>query len=405
MRVLFADKLPDRARVRLASHGFEVRVEADATGAALTALMHAYDPAVLVVRSTRVDRATLAAGSALSLVVRAGAGVNTIDLEAAGEYGVFVANCPGKNADAVAELALGLMLAIDRRIPDNVIDLRAGIWNKGLYGKALGLKGRTLGILGLGQIGGEVARRARAFGMRVVGWSRSLDEARAGSLGVERAETPEALAAQSDILSIHLALSGQTRGFVGDAILGALRPDSVVINTSRAEVVDHEALARHLDARQLWLGTDVFADEPSGSKGSITDALAGHPRVIGTHHIGASTEQAQQAVADEVCRIIELYRTSGRAPNCVNLAIESRATHCVVVRHRDEVGVLASVLEALKAGGINVAEMENMLFSAGGAASARILVHQAPDPDVITAMRAAPNVLHVNVVPLNPRRS
>src|SRR5581483_3714100 len=128
-------------------------------------------------------------GRELALIVRAGAGVNTIDVKAASARGVYVANCPGRNSIAVAELAIGLLCALDRRIPDQVADLRAGKWDKKEYGKADGLFGKTLGIVGFGAIGSEVARRARAFGMRVIAWSRSLDEARAAEEGVERART------------------------------------------------------------------------------------------------------------------------------------------------------------------------------------------------------------------------
>ena len=169
----------------------------------------------------------------LALIVRAGAGVNTIDVAGASARGIYVSNCPGKNAVAVAELALGLILALDRRIPDNVAELRAGTWNKKVYAAAKGLHGRTLGLLGFGNIGQEVAIRARAFGMPVVVWSRRFaadaeERARvSAALGLTVAATPEEVVRAADVLSIHLALAKDTRGFVDAALLSHLRPGDV----------------------------------------------------------------------------------------------------------------------------------------------------------------------------------
>jgi D-3-phosphoglycerate dehydrogenase len=173
MRILLADKLPDHARVRLASGGHEVRAAPSLSGDTLKDALQDFDPDVLVVRSTKVTAEHLTAAHALSLVIRAGAGVNTIDVTVASAQGVYVANCPGKNAVAVAELTFGLILAVDRNIADGVIDLRAGQWNKGKHGKSMGLRGRTLGILGTGMIGAEVARLGNAFGMEVLAWSEA----------------------------------------------------------------------------------------------------------------------------------------------------------------------------------------------------------------------------------------
>ena len=190
MRVLCADKLPERCQERLGAAGFEVRTESGLEGAALQERIGAWAPEVLVVRGTKVTADHVNASARLSLVVRAGAGVNTIDVAACSARGIFVANCPGKNAVAVAELAFGLLLSLDRHIPDSVADLRAGKWNKGLYSKARGLRGRTLGIIGMGEIGKAVADRARGFGMPVVAWSRSLTAEAAAELGVELAAAP-----------------------------------------------------------------------------------------------------------------------------------------------------------------------------------------------------------------------
>jgi D-3-phosphoglycerate dehydrogenase len=400
MRVLFADKLPDRSRVRLASKGFEVRSEPKLEGDVLAARIAEFDPEVLVVRGTKVTKAHLEAGGSLALVVRAGAGVNTIDLATASERGVFVSNCPGKNAVAVAELAIGLMVALDRRIGDNVADLRSGKWAKGEYSKANGLKGRTLGIIGFGDIGREVAVRARAFGMPVVVWSRSLTPEKAELHGVERVATPEEVAKRADVLSVHLALSGQTRGLVGESVFREIKPGAIFLNTARAEVIDNEALLAAIDAKNLRVGLDVFPEEPSGAEGTYDHPLAKHPRVYGTHHIGASTEEAQEAVAEEMCRIVETYRDSGRVPNCVNLATRSPADHGLIVRHRDRVGVLAAVLGVLRELSINVEEMENTIFEGGKAAIARIQVTGTPSAADLARISSLEHVLHVALVSL-----
>lgn len=399
MKVLIADKLPDLARTLLASAGLLVHSDPSLKEDALTAALAEHDPDVLIVRSTKVRAAHFDAARSLQLVVRAGAGVNTIDLDAASARAVFVANCPGMNADAVAELTMGHIVNADRRIADNVADARGGQWKKKVYGKAGGLKGRVLGVLGCGSIGRGVIARAKAFEMRVAAWSPSLDDATAKRLGVRRCESAIEVAQLADVLTVHLALTPATRGFVGEAILSALGSDAIFVNTSRGEVVDEEALAAAV-ARGLRAGLDVLCDEPA-SDGAFDHALAGADGVYVTHHIGASTAQAQDAVAEDACRIVLAFAATGSAPNCVNLAQKTPATHLLVVRHRDEVGVLATLLDLLRDGGINVQQMQNVIFGGDdGAACARIQVEGAPTEALVAAARASKAIYDVKVVPL-----
>ncbi|HEV8239021.1 MAG TPA: NAD(P)-dependent oxidoreductase [Thermoanaerobaculia bacterium] len=398
MIVLVADKFPSAGLEQLRAAGAEVRYQPDLKGDALAEAVGSSGAEVLVVRSTEVPANALRAGR-LGLVVRAGAGYNTIDVATASELGIYVSNCPGKNSIAVAELAFALLLALDRRVVDNAADLKRGVWNKKEYGQAQGLFGRTLGIVGTGSIGCEMASRARAFGMRVVAWSRSLDEAKAHALGVERLGSPAEVAAASDAVSVHLALKPETRGLLGKDFFAALEPGALFVNTSRAEVVDEAALLDAVRGKKVRAGVDVFAGEPAGGTGSVESALFAEPGIIGTHHIGASTEQAQQAIADETVRIVREYVTSGRVPNCVNIAKRTPATHLLVVRHRDRVGVLAHVFGRLKDAGINAQQTENVVFDGAAAAMARIQVDQQPAAATLEAIRAGcEDVLELKLV-------
>lgn len=394
MKILVADKFEQSGLDGLAAAGCDVLFQPELNGAALEAAIRDTQAPVLVVRSTQITEAMLDAG-ALSLIVRAGAGVNTIDVAAASRRGIYVSNCPGKNAVAVAELAMALMLAVDRRIADNVADLRAGKWNKKEYSRAKGLHGRTLGLIGFGHIGQEVARRARAFGMPVLVWSRGCSqtpEARAAvaeSFDVDVVETPEEVLANADVISVHLALTKETRGFVNAERLSCVKPGAYFINTARAEVVDYEALAAAAQAKGLRLGLDVFANEPATATAAFVDPLASRPDVYGTHHIGASTDQAQEAIAAETVRIIRTFKDTGKVPNVVNLARHTPATHTLVVRHRDKPGVLAHVFEYLRVAHLNVQETENIIFDGAQAAVARINLDGAPSARALEAMRSS----------------
>ena len=400
MRVLIADTFPEDGLAALRAAGIEVQSKPGVKGDALTAAIRDSAAEVLVVRGTEVKADALRAGR-LGLVVRAGAGYNTIDVKTASDLGIYVSNCPGKNAIAVAELAMGLILSLDRQIPDGVADLRGGVWNKARYGKARGLFGRTLGIVGLGSIGGELARRARAFGMNVVAWSRSLTDEAAEEQGIERLASPAEVAARADVVSVHLALNPETRGLLGREFFAALRPGTLFINTARAEVVDEAALLEAV-RRGVRAAVDVFAGEPAGGTGTVDSALFREAGVYGTHHVGASTDQAQEAIADETVRIIKEYAATGRVPNCVNIARRTPATHLLIVRHLDRVGVLAHVFGRLKDAGINVQQTENVVFEGAAAAIARIQVDQAPPEATLEAIRAGSgDILEMTVVPLN----
>ena len=400
MKVLVADKFEQSGLDGLQALGCEVSYQPDLKDDALAEAIRSVAPDVLVVRGTKVTEPMLDAGP-VKLVVRAGAGYNTIDVAAASKRGIYVSNCPGKNSIAVAELAFALILALDRRIADNVVALRQGTWNKKEFSKARGLYGRTLGLIGVGKIGQEMIPRARAFGMPVVAWSRSLTSERAAELGVELMSSPQAVAAAADVVSVHLALKPETKNLINAELFDAMREGAYFINTARGEVVDQQALINAIRNRGIRAGLDVYALEPTSATAEFQDEIAKEPGLYGTHHIGASTDQAQEAIATETVRIVEQFMQTGKVPNVVNLAQQTPATHRLVVRHLDRPGVLAGVLDALKAEHINVQEMENIVFEGAAAAVARINLDNAPSQESLRQLEASsPDIIELNLLKL-----
>jgi D-3-phosphoglycerate dehydrogenase len=397
VHLLFADRLSDQTVQDLEAQGHSCVVEPGLSADELPGRIPGFDG--LVVRSTKVKRPVFEAADRLALVVRAGAGTNNIDTDAAATHGVFVCNVPGRNSAAVAELTLGLLLAVDRRLADNVADARGGKWDKAQYSKAGGLMGSTLGIIGLGSIGLAVAERASAFGMQVVAVARDGRRPhvveRAEACGVAWVDSRDELLARSDVVSLHVPAKSDTRGLVDADFLGKLRPGAILLNTSRGEVVDEAALLEALDAGRVRAGLDVFADEPGSSKGSWDSPLARHPAVVATHHIGASTEQAQRAIAAGVTEIVSAY-AAGEVRHCVNLEDRRLGTFTLTIRHHDRVGVLAQVLDRLSGSGLNVEHMQNRVFRGGQAAVATIDVGGQASEELIRAISELPHVLGVS---------
>jgi D-3-phosphoglycerate dehydrogenase len=329
---------------------------------------------------------------------------------AASRRGIYVSNCPGRNAVAVAELTFALILALDRRVPDGVEDLRAGRWDKKQYSKARGLFGRTLGLLGYGSIGREVAKRAVAFGMPVVVWSRRFSDGNAASESetgpIRTARSAAEVAAQADVLSVHLALAPDTRELVNASVFEKLKPGSYFINTARGELVDYAALERAVRERGIRAGLDVFPGEPASATAEFVSPIVALPNVYGMPHIGGSTEQAQEAIAAETVRVVASYKNTGKVPNLVNLAKQTPATHTLVVRHRDRPGVLAHVFDRLKKGHINVQETENVIFEGAAAAVARINIDGPPSDELLRSIRTGTDdILDLRVVTIQQSRA
>jgi D-3-phosphoglycerate dehydrogenase len=399
MRVLVADRLSQSSLDEMRTLGVEVSYEPELEAAELPARLPGIN--VLVVRGTEVNKAAFDAGSALNLVIRAGAGVKNIDVPTASERGIYVANCPGKNASAVAELTFALIGSLDRRIPDGVASLRAGRWEKNEFARAAGLKGRSLGLLGLGHIGRAVLKIAQAYELNCFAWSRSLTAAKAADLGVTRVNSPGELAKVSDIFSVHLDLTERTRGIVDKKVLSQLRPGALFINTARDELVDYDALQELIPQKNLRVGLDVLPNEPQTRNSTYRHPILEAGLVYAVPHIGASTDEAQIAIANETVRILRSFLTKGEVPNVVNIAESSWSRYQLVVRHVDQVGALANVLAVLKRHGINVQELDNTVFEGARAACAKIRLSSRPSDGCLSEIMAfSGEVLHVDLVTL-----
>jgi len=390
MKVLIADKLPDQYIKKLQDHDLEVIYDPKLGENDLPKA--AKDVDIIVVRSTVVNAETIEKAEKLNLIIRAGAGYNNINVTAANKKGVYVANCPGKNAIAVAELAMGLMIALDRQIPDNVSDFKSGKWNKAAYSKGKGLFGKTIAIVGLGNIGKEVAIRARAFGMNVYGKDISRIE------GVEYKDFSEfdQVLPLADVVSLHLPLTQSTKGLFNEKMFSYMKDGAFFINTSRPGVVDEDALIKAVKEKGIRAGLDVFADEPEGKTGEVKSKLQDVEGIYVTHHIGASTEQAQNAVAEEAVNIILDFINSGVISHWVNRARITDAHYQLVVKHYDKPGVLASIMDVLRQGDINIEEVENIIFEGGIVACCTMKLKIAATNEMLSAIRNNPNVLTVS---------
>lgn len=402
MKILIADKFETWGVEELKKAADEVRMEPGLKGPELAARVADFNPAVLVVRSTKVTDDVLAASRKLRLVIRAGSGYDTIDVHAASERGIMVSNCPGMNSIAVAELVIGLMISLDRRIPDNVIDLRNGKWNKKGYSKAgLGLKGKVLGVVGAGRIGIEVATRALAFEMDVLyshlGRSRGLSD-----LGHARRVEMDYLLEHADFVTIHVPGGESTRNLIDASKLARMKPTAFLINTARADVIDQAALVDALQSGRIrGAAADVYHGEPPADATEINNPLAALPNFYGTHHIGASTEQAQLAVAGEVVRIIEHYRRTGEFLNCINIAEPTR-TVMLVARLHNKPGALAAVFTQLATEEINVEEMDHILYNGGKAACAHIRLGKLPSDTLLHRLtHDEPSVLGIELMQID----
>jgi len=394
MKILIADKLSPKAIADLEKIGADITSSPNLKAEELSEAIG--NTNVLIVRSTKVFAETIEAGKSLELIIRAGAGVNNIDLEKASNSGVYVANCPGKNSDAVAELALGHIIACDRQIVDASIDLRSGNWKKKAYQNAAGLKRRTLGIIGLGSIGNALAKLAKGLDMNVIAWSRSLTPDKADKLDLIYCESITEVAANADVVSVHLAMTPDTKHLLNNNFFNKMKDGAIFVNTSRGEIVDTAALRKAIDEKALRVGLDVFENEPGSGIAEFDQVdLAG--LITGTPHIAASTNQASEAIANEVVRIVNSLIKTGKPINAVNSRDKTEDGTILMIRHYNRVGVLASVLDALREAGINVEDMENNIFNGSAAAIASLKLDKTPSADVINQISSNEFIIQISI--------
>ncbi len=392
MKILIADKMSNAGISKLKDMGAEVTYNPDLKAEDLCKSLG--DSEVLVVRSTKVKEDAIQSAPALSLIIRAGAGFNTIDVKYASEHGISVSNCPGKNTDAVAELSIGHLIAADRRIVYACRDLGGGKWRKKAYQKARGLKGRTLGIIGVGAIGKSVIKKAKGLEMHVIAWSRSLTKERADEMEVGYCESPLDLAKKADAVSIHIASKPETAHMINKEFFNAMNDGAILINASRGEVIDTVALKEAIKEKELRVGMDVYENEPATGEAPFEDKELAS-MVTCTPHIGASTDQASEEVAAEVIKIIKNYKEKGKPLNTVNIRGKTSAIINLVVRHYNKVGVLAGVLDILRGDNVNIEEMENTIFEGGKAATCIIKLDSKPSVNAMKELADAKNIIQV----------
>jgi len=319
MKILIADAFSAKAIEELKAAGHEVIHDVKMKEQALTDGLTTHKPAVLVVRSTKVQVPQLDAGAPeLKVIVRAGSGYDTIDTAGAKERGIAVCNTPGMNATAVAELVLAFILTADRRIHENIKLFREGKWAKSSFSKCRGIKGSTLGLVGFGNIGKLVCDRARAFEMKIIAFDPFVTPATLEAAGAKVAKDLNEVAANSDFITIHVPGGPKTKHMVDEAFIAAMKPGTVLINTSRATVVDEEALMKHVKERGIFACVDVMSNEPSTGACDFKHPFAEIPGILATHHIGASTLQSEAAIGEEALRVVLTFAKDGEILHKVN---------------------------------------------------------------------------------------
>jgi D-3-phosphoglycerate dehydrogenase len=263
--------------------------------------------------------------------------------------------------------------------------------------EAPGLSGRTLGVIGLGQVGQEVARRGIAFGMHVVAWSQHITEARCNALGIDYCANLVNLAKLSDVVSVSVTGNEESEGLLGDKFFQALRTGSTIVNTSLGSVVNERALLNACRTKGIRAGLDLHSTDGLSHPGSPTSELRAEPSVIATLDAGAHTVQARESIDHDVVRIVRQWLEQGTVASCMNRASVSSAKTLIHVRHLNRPGVLVGIFDVLGQASINVEEMENVICEGNHAAIARIHLNELPTERTMRQIREAPHVLGVHV--------
>lgn len=395
MKILVACEVPDATLDELRPLGSDLIYAPKLAPEELDAKLA--DVGVLVVENLRVAPASISKAESLQLIVRAGPGAGNVAIEEASAQGVVVAHCPDKDAAAVAELAFGMMFALDRQIYENTEALKQGRWARGEFMGARGLAGRTLGLIGYDGAAMEIARRARCFEMQVVAWSPHMPHEDQLDRDVELCDWPREVARKASIIVVLGSPETEQMSLVDSEFLETLAPGSILIHLAQPGAIDEGAVAQAVQTRGLRVGLDVHSAAPSGDSGKFKSRLLPLVGVIGTHHIGAETQQARDAIAAEIVRTVRTFLINGDVANGLNIAERSPATWQLVCRVRDQVGVMASILDAIRADGINAQEISSRVFLGAKAALCTIALDERPSAQALDAIRAIPDVLHLEL--------
>lgn len=369
MKILIADSLSNEVVKTLKNDGNSVKMDPSITEKTLPNEISDYD--ILIVRSTKVTAETINNAKKLSLIVRAGAGVNTIDINACSKKGIYVTNTPGCNADAVAELTIGQIIACDRQIVQNSINLRNGEWTKKKFLNSQGLKGRTLGLLGAGNVAQRVMKIAHAIGMNIIVWSYFFDDDDARRLGVTRVLDKMDIAKNADVISVHIPYSKETHHSISKEFFDAMKPGAIFINTARGEIVDSKALADAIKEKGIKAGLDVFENEPTTGMAEFNQPEYAKILSSSTCHIGGSTKQASELIANETIRVVQTYIKTGEPLNCVNIDAAPDCDQIISIRHS---GVLPSIIEYLSKNNVQILSLNNKILTGNGSQTCNIRV-------------------------------
>lgn len=394
MKILVACDLSASALSDLRSLGCEVRIEQSIDEVRPEQVA---DVNVLVVAKARVGTEAIAAGGRLQLIVHAGIGSGAISLTEASDRGVFVADCPHQDAAAISELALGLLLALDRQVVEATLSLRSGRWQRNEFKSALGLAGRTLGLVGWGTAALGLAQRAAGLGMQVCAWGPTLGPDEARSRGVEYCDWPREVARMAPFVVVLPFADATGEQVIDTEFLQTLPDGACLVHLGDPACIDESALIDTVQRRGLRLALDSHASAPASEGGKFRSRLMSLPGVIGTPSIRSSTLQARDATAATVVDVIRTFLLTGSAPYALNLAERTPARWQLVLRVLDQVGVMAAILEAIRADGINAEEISSYVFAGAKAASCTISLRERPTPETLETIRMLPFVLYLDL--------
>lgn len=395
MKILITCRLPEFAVETLRSIHSAVEYRPDMTAEALAAAISGVG--ILIVDSIRVAPDVILRGRELEMIIRAGWGSGNVAIDEASAQGVFVTHCPEKDASSIAEHVLGLLLALDRRTVEQTASLRSGKWTRSEFLDARGLSGRTLGIIGQGRTAVELARRATAFNMKVLLWRAqpTIDQEQPGS--IEFCDWPREVARRSDMVAILGAVTPDGVASIDADFFQNLAPGAYVVFAGKSHAMDESALAAAIQSRRLRVALDVHASEPAGDSSRFRSQIMQIPGVIGTHHMAGISAHATDSIASEIVRIVRTFLVSGEVLNCINLCERSPATWQLLLRVKDQVGVLASILDAIRADGINAEEITVRVFTGAKAAWISIALDERPSTEALDAIRSIRDVIHLEL--------